>query len=53
YGACVHTLLTKHVWGVHVMDSREKLEYRGPNRRKAGCQQAGRPNSNTPALVVE
>eukprot|EP00644_Phytophthora_capsici_P017319 jgi/Phyca11/125249/e_gw1.57.65.1 len=53
YGACVHTLLAKHVRGVHIMDSREKLEYRGPNRRKTGCQQAGRPNRNSPALVVE
>ncbi|KUF94223.1 Dolichol-phosphate mannosyltransferase [Phytophthora nicotianae] len=53
YGACVHTLLAKHVRGVHVMNSREKLEYRGPNRRKSGCQQAGRPSSNTPALVIE
>ncbi|ETI36305.1 hypothetical protein F443_17539 [Phytophthora nicotianae P1569] len=43
--ACVHTLLAMHVRGVHVMDSRKKLGYRGSNRRKAGCQQAGCPSS--------
>jgi hypothetical protein len=48
-GAYVHTLLAKHVRGVHALDTREKLVYRGPGRRK----RTGRPINNTPALQIE
>ncbi|ETI40138.1 hypothetical protein F443_14432 [Phytophthora nicotianae P1569] len=55
FAACIHTLLAKHVCGVHAMDKRERLVYRGLHKRQGayGGGLPGRPCFNASALQIE
>ncbi|ETK75744.1 hypothetical protein F441_18034 [Phytophthora nicotianae CJ01A1] len=55
FAACIHTLLAKHVCGVHAMGKRERLVYRGPHKRQGAYVGGlpGRPCFNAPALQIE
>ncbi|ETN04680.1 hypothetical protein PPTG_14496 [Phytophthora nicotianae INRA-310] len=55
FAACIRTLLAKHVCGVHAMDKRERLVYRGLHKRQGayGGGLPGRPCFNASALQIE